>query len=100
MSGMLNALTPIAGIGYFCLGVLQLFATVDGIALALGVHGIFAWFIAIFVAYMPLIGTGAGIYGAIEAWGWDTWTALALFLGPYAVYLVLYIVARALEPRS
>jgi hypothetical protein len=44
-------------------------------------------FICFIIAWIPIIGTLAGIKGAMAGWGWKLWPALALFCGPYALYL-------------
>jgi hypothetical protein len=69
---------------YFVLGTVQFFAVMAGMQ-ALGIPWILSAFAAVFVAYTPLVGTAAGVYGAVTAWGWSLTQALAVFLGPLAV---------------
>jgi hypothetical protein len=84
-------------IGYGLLGVVQVLAILDGIEAALGVHWLLAGLLGLFLAYMPVIGTLLGIWGAVAAWGWRLPAALALFLGPHVVYggLVLLLILAA-----
>lgn len=96
----MGSLKGLFGIAYFVLGVVQVFATVAGLGEWLGIHWIVAFLIAVFVAYIPFVGTIAGIYGAVTAWGWPLVGALALFLGPYAVIGILMLGAGMLEVTS
>ena len=75
--------------GYFALGLFQLAATIAGFEEWLGLHWVLAAFISFFIAYMPLIGTVVGIYGAMTAWEWSLFQAGGLFLGPFLVLITL-----------
>jgi hypothetical protein len=97
MSNALGAFTIVFQIAYFLLGIVQLFATVDGIGVFLGVHGFFAWVIAMFLAWFPFVGTITGIYGAIEAWHWETWQAFTLFIGPLVAIYIFAILWTAVD---
>jgi hypothetical protein len=57
----------------------------------IGLHWIIAVPVAYFVAYIPFVGTLVGIFGAITAWNLSLLSASALFLGPFAVLVVLGI---------
>ena len=66
--------------------VLQFIAALDGIMHFFGLHWIFAIFVAGLLALIPAIGPLAGIYGAVQAWGWPVWAAVLLFFWPYLLY--------------
>jgi hypothetical protein len=90
-------LQVIAAILYFGLGLLQLSATFAGLEGWLGLHWIIAGPIAFFLAYVPLVGTIVGIFGAVTAWGWSWLEAGALFFGPFAVILILALISGGVE---
>ncbi len=85
---------------YLGLGLVQLFATVDGIAHWTGMSSFFAWIIALVVAYFPLVGTIAGFTGAVSVWGWEWWQAALLFFGGFGVCILLGMSETILERRS
>ena len=65
---------------FFLTGLYQLFAIADGIEHYFGwTDTTLAWFIAIFTTYIPFLGTALGIYGALNAWGWELWQTILLF---------------------
>ena len=67
------------GIAYFIVGIVQLFAIIDGVGRALHISGFFAWVIGLFLTYIPLVGSIAGVYGATKAWHWELWQSAGLF---------------------
>lgn len=81
-------------IGYFVIGLVQLFAVWDGVEFFLGAESfigkMFAFFISLFVTYIPIIGSAIGVYGAINAWDWSLTKSLVLFFWYVPVY-ILYI---------
>ena len=80
------------GIAYLVVGFAQLFAVSDGIGRALHFNGVFSLPIAAMITYIPLVGSGLGIFGAVSVWNWSIWQAAALFLWYVPVYLVLLTV--------
>lgn len=72
-------------IAYFTIGFVQLFAIAiaiaDGIGFKLGVGSFISFLIACFLTYIPLLGSLAGVYGAVNVWDWSVWQALRLFFG-------------------
>ena len=78
----------VAIVVYLAIGFVQLLAAVKGIQLWLDWPWILAAFISLFVAYIPVVGTVAGIVGATAAWGWGLWPAIALFCSPYVLYVI------------
>ncbi|MCP1674421.1 ABC-type Na+ efflux pump permease subunit [Natronocella acetinitrilica] len=82
-------------IAILLLGLLQFLAIWTGIEVFLGIHAIFALILALFLTGIPLIGTLAGVYGAVAGWGWSLVAALTLFFGLFALILVLFALDRA-----
>ncbi len=79
----------LAYIVYFVLGLFQLAAIISGIEVWLELHGLVAAVIAMPVAYIPVVGSLLGVYGAVTAWGWSWLTAGGLFFGPLALAFTL-----------
>lgn len=79
------------------LGLVQWFALVDGLREVLGWPSFLCWLVALFFAWIPVVGAAAGIWGARVAWGWDWPPAFALFFGVPALALVVVVLAGAIE---
>ena len=84
-----QAVGAIFAVGYFAIGILQWFATIDGLEHWFGISGFFAFILSGFIAYIPLVGTIAGFKGAMDVWGWDFMEAALLFFGPFGVIAVV-----------
>ena len=82
------------GIAYLVIGLVQLFAIVGGIDYALGIGTVLSFIIAVFITYIPLVGSIAGVYGAINVWDWSIWQAVVLFFWYVPVYLLIVAIAR------
>jgi hypothetical protein len=54
---------------YLAMGFVQLLAIVAGVQEWLDISWVLAGIVALFLAYIPAIGTIVGIMGAVEAWG-------------------------------
>ena len=80
---------------YFAIGTVQLFACWAGAQVWFDIGPILAFIIGIFLAYIPIIGTLLGIYGAITAWDWSLFNAILLFFGPFVIAGIYCIVAGA-----
>ena len=85
-------MTAILSIGFLVLGIFQWFAIMDGLALWFGISGIFAFFLSIFITYIPIVGTIAGFKGAMVVWGWDFASAGVLFFGPLIVMIIIAVI--------
>lgn len=86
----MKAFAQVGGmIAYFILGLVQWSAQVDGLHEVLHWPTFFCWVISTFTAFVPLVGTAAGVWGAHAAWGWDWLPSLALFLGVPAFFMLL-----------
>ena len=77
-----------AALIYFGIGIVQFLATIKGIQMWTGMPWLISAFISMFVAYIPLVGTVAGIKGATDAWGWDFWSSVVFFCWPYVIYVL------------
>ena len=93
---MLGLLQVIGVIVYIGIGFVQLGASFAGVNAALGLHGLAALIIGglvgMFVAWLPLVGTAAGIYGAYTAWHWHLLSAVLLFGFPMVIYAALLLI--------
>jgi hypothetical protein len=97
MAGMLGT---VLAIGYFGLGIIQWWATIDGLEYWFDISGFMAFILSGFIAYIPLIGTIAGFKGAMDVWGWDFMEAALLFFGPFGVIAVVAILGSILDKAS
>lgn len=78
---------------YFLIGLVQLFAVWAGVEHAMGAESFFAkliaFFITLFVTYIPLVGSLIGVYGAVNVWDWTLSKSLILFFW-YVPVLLLF----------
>lgn len=84
-------------IAYMVIGFAQLFAIMDGVEYATGIGGFFVFFIAIFTTYIPLLGSVAGVYGAVNVWDWSIWQAGALFFWYIPVFFIFIAISAFSE---
>ena len=83
--------SPLGCLIYTLMGIVQIAATIVGFEAWWGWNGFFAIVGAIFVGYIPILGTITGIMGAIEGWGWSPVWAILLFCWPLAIYLAAFL---------
>jgi hypothetical protein len=77
---------------YMLMGLVQLAAILGGIEDWWGWPWWIAIFIAMPVAYIPILGTVVGIMGAIKSFGWSPIFSILLFGWPYILYIILLAV--------
>lgn len=83
-------------IAYLVVGLVQLLAVWDGAEYFLGAESfigrMFAFFFALFVTYIPLVGSSLGVYGAVNVWDWSFTKSLVLFFWyvPFAIIFIVY----------
>jgi cobalamin synthase len=65
----------------------------------LGLHWIISAPLALFIAYIPVVGSIIGMFGAVTAWHWSWLHAAALFFGPFAAILFFAILSGEFETR-
>lgn len=85
------------GIAYFVVGIVQFFAIMDGLSYGLNIGRFLAGIVAVFITYIPLLGSIVGVYGAVDVWHWGWPQALVLFFWYVPVFLVILAVGRAGE---
>jgi len=84
----MKALERIGCVVYVLVGLVQLAAVFAGLEDWLHIPWWISGPIGFALAGIPVIGTIAGIMGAIKGWGWSLWGAIALFCWPYLIYVV------------
>lgn len=81
-------------IAYFTVGIVQFFAVWDGAKYFLGAEyfivRIFAFFVSLFLTYIPLLGSVVGVYGAVNVWDWSFTKSMILFFW-YVPVFILFI---------
>ena len=91
-------------IAYFVIGLVQLLAVWDGVEYFLGAESFigksFAFFFALFVTYIPLVGSGLGVYGAVNVWDWSLTKSLILFFWYVPVFILFMGYSFIAERRS
>ena len=97
MAGIFGSIFPIA---YFALGIVQWWATIDGLEYWFDISGFLAFLLSGFIAYIPFIGTIAGFKGAMDVWGWSFMEAGLLFFGPFIAIVVIAILGGVLDKFS
>lgn len=79
---------------YLVIGFAQLFAISDGIQHATGLGLLVSLIISAITTYIPLLGPGLGVYGAINVWGWPAVQAILLFFWFVPVAIIFLIFNR------
>jgi hypothetical protein len=87
-------------VGYLVLGLFQLAAVMAGLEDWLGLHWIIAIPLAFFIAYIPIVGSIVGMFGAVAAWHWSWLQAGALFFGPLIVIGIAAIAMGVFEKST
>ena len=85
------------GIAYFMVSLVQLFAIMDGVAFALNINKFFSAMIALFITYIPLVGSIAGVYGAVNVWDWGFLQTAVLFFWYIPVFIAIALIGGAGE---
>lgn len=85
---------PFVQVAYFVLSIFQFMALWSGIEIWLGINSFFSGVLALFIAGIPLVGTGLGMFGAVEAWGWSWMQAGLLFFGPFLAIVIIAVLSR------
>ena len=87
------------GIAYFVIGLVQLFAIVDGIGYALSVGKVISFIVALLITYIPLLGSIVGVYGAVNVWDWSIWQAGVLFFWYVPVFIIMMAAGYIFDRR-
>lgn len=86
-------------IAYLLLGIFQIAAIMAGLEDWVGLHWILSIIIAAPIAYIPILGTIVGMFGAVEAWHWSWLQATGLFFGPLALIFIFAALTGALSDQ-
>ncbi len=86
MPGTVNSLSKF---GYIVMGFVQFAAIWSLFSGHWGWHWLPAGMFALFLSYIPLIGSICGLAGAIMVWEWPWWLALLLFFWWPVLFLTL-----------
>ncbi len=82
------------GIAYFIVGLAQLFAVQDWFINYLN-WGSFTSFVgALFLTYIPLLGSFVGVIGAHEYWGWTWLASILLFFWYVPVFIAIALFSK------
>lgn len=88
---VISVLGTVAVLSFYGLGFVQIFATYDFFRH----YWEWNWFIsvigAMFIGYMPVVGSIAGVVAATKVWGWELWAAVLLFFYPIVLWIVIMI---------
>ncbi len=82
------------GIAYFIVGFAQFFAIQDWFIHYLNFGTFISFIAAMFLTYIPLLGSVLGVIGAHEYWGWSWIAAFLLFFWYVPAYLVLFVLIK------
>lgn len=86
---MLKVALPLAWLTYMALGVFHFMLIQDGLENWLSLPGLFAGILALFLGYMPLIGSVVSLFAAVDVWGWTYWEAGMLFAVPFLLMTIV-----------
>lgn len=89
-------------IAYFAIGLVQLFAVWDGAIYLFSAESFIgkglAVLAAMFLTYIPLVGSALGVYGAVNVWEWSLTKSIILFFWYVPVFILFvgssYLVSR------
>jgi hypothetical protein len=87
----------VAWVAYAIVGLIQITATASGIQHLTGLWWLVCWFIALLIGWMPLLGTGLGIYGAYADWNWSLALSILLFVGVPGFFICVALIATAVS---
>lgn len=79
---------------FLIMGFVQLFAVMDGIEYAIGLGGILGFFLSLIIAYIPILGSLTGMYGAVNVWDFSLFQAILLFFWMYPFFIILSAFSR------
>lgn len=88
------------GVCYIGIGIVQWFATMDGLEHWFGISGFIAFILSLVIAYFPLAGTISGFIGATNVWGWSNLEAGALFVGPFGILLIISVISAIFDKKA
>lgn len=84
-----GVLSTVAVVSYLVIGLVQFFAMYDFFREYWGWWSIPSGLASMFVSYMPLVGSIAGVVAATNVWGWSLINSLLLFFFPIVIMLIV-----------
>lgn len=84
-------------IGFFIMGIVQLLAMYALLVDYWDWPKLLAIPIGMILAYIPVIGSICGFFGALYAWDWEWWQAVLLFFWQPVVWLLFFIIGYTME---
>lgn len=83
---MVNVMCDLAFKFFFIsYGILQFFAISSGLLSFLHYDNFFVLLISSLLAFLPIIGSILGAWGACTSWGWSLWNSIFIFTLPYII---------------
>lgn len=88
VTGLLGTITILS---FYGIGFVQIFATYSFFRHYWDWNWLISAFGAMFIGYIPLIGSIAGVVAATKVWGWELWVAVLLFFYPIFLWGLLML---------
>ncbi len=80
-------------IGHFVIGLVQFMAVWDAAAFFFRVEFFFgkiiSFILAMFITFIPFLGSATAVYGAVNSWNWLLFKSLVLFFWYVPFYIVI-----------
>lgn len=96
MKNIFGALGIFGYIIYLGIGVVQLAAIYAFLEDYCGWNFLISLIFGFFIAYIPILGSICGAFGAVEVWNWEIWQAIILFCWPILIILLPTITSAVL----
>lgn len=96
---IMNLLVASFGVVYVTVGAIGLFAIIKVMNLWWGVNLFVAFFAALLLTYIPLVGSIFAYYGMVEGWSWDPVLSFILIGFPYFIIImwgVLFVIGAVM----
>lgn len=85
-------------IAYFAFGIIQFAAVWNGTEhffdVESSIGSVISFFVSLLLSYIPILGSGMGVYGAVNVWDWSLAKSLLLFF--WYVPLMILVIGVAL----
>ena len=88
----------IGGLIYLGMSFFEMFAIYDWLVFRFDIHAFFAFFSSLLLCFIPGLASLLAYWGATEAWGWESLSALIAFFwyyAPIAVYVLVIMLTLA-----
>lgn len=81
-------------------GLVQLWAVSAQLHAFAHIPNFFSFVAALFVTYIPVVGSVIGFFGAKDAWGWPAWQAALLCFGPFGLVVAFSLLSTAVSAAA